>query len=98
MTDRPKRAASESIHQTRNKNAKFDSVNSIIGNPGFPGINQKILFSLDHESQMTHRQVCQSWREQVDQPMYWIKKINLISYPNKRGNLWIDLVGRIQKG
>ena len=98
MADRPTQPVSESIHQTRNKNAKYDSVNSIIGNPGFPVINEKILFSLDHESQMTFRQVCQSWREQVDQPVYWIKKHNLISHPNKLGNMWIDLVGRIQKG
>ena len=40
-------------------------INNVIGNPGFPGINQNILFYLDHESQMAFRQVCQSWKEQL---------------------------------
>ena len=71
---------------------------TIIGNPGFPGINQNILFSMDHNSQMAFRQVCQSWKEQVDQPLFWIKKLNLKSHAKELGNAWIELVGRIQKG
>ena len=39
--------------------------NCIIGNPGFPSVNQNILFYLDHKSQMAFRQVCQSWKEQL---------------------------------
>merc|ERR1712218_449243 len=72
--------------------------NSIIGYPGFPGINQNILFYLDHKSQMAFKQVCQSWKQQVDAPLFWIKKLNLKSHPIELGNVWIDLVGRIQKG
>ena len=34
----------------------------------------------------------------MDQPLFWIKKLNLKSRPKKLGNVWIDLVGRIQKG
>ena len=104
MSNRPERPASDSIHGTKNKIAKLDSellgnqVNTIIGTPGFPGINQNILFCLDHKSQMAFRQVCQSWREQVDQPSFWIKKLNLKSHPEEIGNVWIDLVRRIQKG
>ena len=70
----------------------------VIGNPGFSDINQTILSYLDHQSQMAFRQVCQSWKEEVDQPLFWIKKLNLKSYPKGLGNVWIDLVGRIQKG
>ena len=70
---------------------------SLIGNPGFPGINQNILFSMDHKSQMAFRQVCQSWKEQVDQPLFWIKKLNLKSHAKELGNAWIELLGRIQK-
>ena len=70
----------------------------IIGNPGFPHINQSILSCLDHKSQMAFRLVCQSWKVQVDVPLFWIKKLNLKSHPKKLGNVWIDLVGRIQKG
>ena len=100
MSGRPNHPTSE----TKNKIAKLDSeilcnqVNTIIGNPGFPGINQNILFCLDHKSQMAYRQVCQSWKQEMDQPIFWIKKLNLKSHPNKLGNIWIDLVGRIQKG
>ena len=70
----------------------------VIGNSGFPMINQNILFCLDHKSQMAFRSVCQSWKEQVHQPFIWIRKLNLKSYPKELGNIWIDLVGRIQKG
>ena len=104
MSNRTKRPSSDSIHGTKTNIAKLDSevlgnqVNTIIGNPGFPGINQNILFRLDHKSQMAFKQVCQSWKEQVDQPIFWIKKLNLKSHPKELGNVWIDLVGRIQKG
>ena len=74
------------------------NVNSIIGNPGFHLINQTVLSCLDHKSQMTFRQVSQSWKEQMDQPIFWIKKINLKSHPKELGNVWIDLVGRIERG
>ena len=70
----------------------------VIGNPGLPVITQNILFYLDHGSQMAFRQVCQSWKEQVDQPLFWIKKLNLKSHAKELGNAWIELVGRIQKG
>ena len=104
MSNRPKIPVSDSIHETKNKIPKLDSellgnqVNTILGNPGFPVINQNILFCLNQKSQMTFRQVCQSWKEEVDQPLFWIKKLNLKSHPKELGNVWIDLVGRIQKG
>ena len=50
----------------------------VIGNPGLPVITQNILFYLDHKSQMAFRQVCQSWKEQVDIPLFWIKKLNRV--------------------
>ena len=92
-----KRKPSEGIWEINQKITKLE-FNSIIGHPAFPGINQHILFYLDHESQMAFRQVCQSWKEQVDIPLFWIKKLNQKSYPEQLGNTWIDLVGRIQKG
>ena len=100
MSERPNHPTSE----TKNKIAKLDSeilcnqVNTIIGNAGFPGINQNILFCLDHKSQMAFRQVCHSWKKEVDQPIFWIKKLNLKSHPKELGNMWIDLLGRFQKG
>ena len=74
-----KRQTPEEIQEM--KIPKMEETNTIIGNPGFPGINQSILFCLDHKSQMAFRQVCQSWKEEVDQPLFWIKKLSLKSYP-----------------
>ena len=91
-----KRKPSEGILEINQKITKLE-INSIIGNPAFPGINQRILFYLDHESQIVFRQVCQSWKEQVDVPLFWIKKLNLKSHPKQLGNTWIDLVGRLQR-
>ena len=92
-----KRKPSEGIWEMKPKIMKLKT-NSIIGNPGFPSINQNILFYLDHKSQMAFRQVCQSWKEQVDVPLFWIKKLHRKSHPKQLGNTWIDLVGRLQKG
>ena len=70
----------------------------LIGNPGFSNINQSILSYLDHQSQMSFRSVCQSWKEQVDQPYFWIEKLDSKGQSKNLRNSWIDLVGRIQKG
>ena len=91
-----KRKPAEGIMEIKQNITKLET-NSIIGNPGFLGINQNILFYLDHESQMAFRQVCQSWKEQVDVPLFWIKKLNRKSHPKQLGNTWIDLVGRLQR-
>ena len=90
----------DGIQETRKEFANLNQQASlvVIGNPGFPHINQNILSCLDHKSQMAFKQVCQSWKQQVDAPLFWIKKLNLKSHPKELGNVWIDLVGRIQKG
>ena len=96
--------ASDNIDETNNMITELypelqcNDVNNIIGNPGFPSINQNILFCLDNDSQLAFKQVCRSWMEQVNQPIFLIKKLNSKSHPKKIGNVWIDLVGRIQKG
>merc|ERR1712016_140383 len=87
----------DGIQETKKEFADLEA-NTIIGNPGLPSINQNILSCLDHKSQMTFRQVCQSWKEQVDAPLFWIKKLNLKPHPKRLGNVWIDLVRRIHKG
>ena len=87
----------EECLETKKKIGKLETIR-VIGNSGFPIINQNVLLYLDHKSQMAFRSVCQSWREQVDQPFIWIRKLNLKSYPKELGNVWIDLVRRIQKG
>ena len=79
----PEDPGPEEIQDTKKKISKLEETNMVIGNPAFPGINQNILFCLDHKSQMSFRQVCQSWKEEVDQPLFWIKKLNLKSHSKK---------------
>ena len=75
--------ASDNIDETNNMITELypelqcNDVNNIIGNPGFPSINQNILFCLDNDSQLAFKQVCRSWMEQVNQPIFLIKKLNL---------------------
>ena len=101
-----KREASNKIHRDQeNKIPRLEKEedeenqmeNSVIGNPGFSSINQIILSYLDHQSQMSFRSVCQSWKEQVDQPYFWIKKLES-RQPKNLHNAWINLIGRIEKG
>ena len=84
--------------EANNRVAKLDQepkhANNVIGNPAFPHISQKILQLLNTNSQITFRLVCQSWKLQVDQPFFWIKKLDCtkIAY-----NAWIDFLGRIDE-
>ena len=47
---KPEDPGPEGIWETKKKIAKLEETNIVIGNPGFPGINQDILFCLDHKS------------------------------------------------
>ena len=77
---------------------KVQMENSVIGNSGCSSINHIILSCLDQQSQMSFRSVCQSWKEQVDQPYFWIKKLQSRRQPKNVHDAWIDLIGRIEKG
>ena len=77
---------------------KVQMENSVIGNSGCSSINHIILSCLDQQSQMLFRSVCQSWKEQVDQPYFWIKKLQSRRQPKNVHDAWIDLIGRIEKG
>ena len=74
-------------------------MNIVMSNPGFSQIAQNIIWRLDHKSQLNCRMVDQTWKAQVDQPYFWIKKLD-----SEKGQLkdlreaWIDLAGRIEKG
>ena len=99
-----KRPASNKNQRKESKISKLDeeiqmSSNSLIGHSGFSNINQIILSCLDHDSQMSFRHVCQSWKAQMDHPQFWIKKLDLKGcQPKELQKEWIDFVGRIQKG
>ena len=100
-----KRLASNKNQRKKSKMSKLDeeiqmrTTNSLIGHSGFSDINQIILFCLDHDSQMSFRQVCQSWKAQLDHPQFWMKKLDLKGCQSKElQKEWIDFVGRVQKG
>ena len=80
------------------ENDQTTNINTLIENPGFSNITQSILGCLDHNSQMTFRGVCQSWKAHVEQPYFWIKKLDTKGQSKDLQNAWMDLVQRIQKG
>ena len=72
--------------------------NAVFGNPGLSHIPQGILSCLDYESKLAFRQVCQSWKAHVDDPHFWIKKLQLNGLSAELHNSWTNLVGKISKG
>ena len=88
---------------SKSKIAKLENqdkllANDIIGNPGLSHIPQGILSCLDYESKLALRQVCQSWKTHVDDPHFWIKKLESNGQSVELHNSWTDLVGKISKG
>ena len=74
-------------------------MNIVLSNPGFSQIAQNIIWCLDHKSQLNCRMVDQTWKAQVDQPYFWIKKLDYKKGQSKDlGKAWIDLVGKFEKG
>ena len=70
-----------------------------MSNPGFSHIAQNIIWRLDHKSQLNCRMVDQTWKAQVDQPYFWIKKLDCEKGQSKDlSEAWIDLAGKIEKG
>ena len=74
-------------------------MNIVMSNPGFSQIAQNIIWRLDHNSQLNCRMVDQTWKAQVDQPYFWIKKLDYKKGQSKDLNeAWIDLAGKFEKG
>ena len=74
-------------------------MNIVMSNPGFSQIAQNIIWCLDHKSQLNCRMVDQTWKAQVDQPYFWIKKLDYKKGQSKvLSKAWIDLAGKFEKG
>ena len=74
-------------------------MNIVMSNPGFSHIAQNVIWRLDQKSQLNCRMVDQSWKAQVDQPYFWIKKLDCEKGQSKDlTEAWIDLAGKIEKG
>ena len=90
----------------RNKRAKndktklTDNLTTVFDNPGFSHVAQKIFSNLDHNEQLKCRLVCKSWKTHLDldQPFFWIKKLNKKGQSKKLRNSWNTLLQRIEKG
>ena len=75
----------------------FTNINDVMDNPGFSQITQKILCLLDQNSLLACRFVCKSWKKQLDNPHFWIKKLNQKGQTIDLQNSWLDLLQRIEK-
>ena len=82
-------------------------INTLFKNPAFSHISEKILWFLDHKTQLSCRLVCQSWKAQIDQPRFWIKKCDQekthcdfwhAPQPKYIHHAWIELDGKVEKG
>ena len=72
-------------------------MNSQISNPGFAHITNKILQSLDHQSQLNCRKVSHSFKRQVHQTYFWIKKCDLKGQSQNLHNAWMELLIDVEK-
>ena len=72
--------------------------NTLINNPGFSHITSRIFGHLDHKSQLQCRLVGKSWKKHVDQPLFWLKKLEKKGQSKKLSNAWCDLFQNIEEG
>ena len=91
------RAKIPRIDTAEKKESTDLQINTIINNPGFVHISQKIFGHLDDKSQLNCRLVCKSWKTQMDQPYFWIKKLDQKGQSQNLHNQWIDLLQRLEK-
>ena len=68
----------------------------LTNNPGLVHISQNIFWHLDHDSLLSCRLVSESWKSQVDQPYFCIRKLDLIGQPKDLCNAWNILIGKIE--
>ena len=80
-----------------NPEEESKQLNTLITNPAFYHISQNILWNLDHETHLTFRSVCQSWRAQVDDPVFWIKKCTRRGQPKDLEIAFLDLLQRMEE-
>ena len=67
------------------------NVDTLMTNPGYSQIARKILLTLDHQSQLRCRLVCQSWKKQIDRPIFWILKCDQKGQAKSLHDAWNDL-------
>ena len=77
LTRSKKRKNEENIHSDslpkRQQYSQSININKLMENPGFSHITEKILLCLDHKTLQAGQLVCHLWKNQLDQPLLWIK-------------------------
>ena len=72
-----------------------ENMNEIIKNPGLRHIAEDIFRCLDKKQDLLNcRLVNNSWKEIVDQPIFWLKKINEENLWNKTTNSFCHICGQ----
>ena len=74
------------------------NLNTVFENPGFSIICRKISLLLDQDTLLSCRLVSQSFREIVDNPHFWIIKLDNEGQSKGLHDAWIELLRRIEKG
>ena len=67
----------------------------LTNNPGLVHISWNIFFRLDHESLLSCRLVSESWKSQMDQPYFCIRKLDFMGQPKDLRNAWNILIGKM---
>ena len=104
MAGKRKISKSEEHFGRKSKRTKVDKTNradvvtTVFDNPGFSHVAQEIFSNLEHNEQLKCRLVCKSWKTHLDQPVFWIKKLNNLGQSKKLFNSWTALLPRIEKG
>ena len=104
MASKPKKHKSSKITSIPPKKKRKLSesnvrhINTIISNPGYDNITQIIFGCLDHQDQLNVRLVDHSWKAHIDQPHFWIKKLDLKGQTQELRDAWIDLAQHVEKG
>ena len=74
------------------------NLNTVLDNPGLFNISRKILLLSDHDTLLSCRLVSQSFREKVDDPYFWIVKLDNVGQSKELHDAWIGLLQRIENG
>ena len=72
--------------------------NTLINNPGFSHITSRIFGHLDHKSQLQCRLVGKSWKNHVDQPLFWLKKLEKKGQSKELSKAWCEFIQKIEEG
>ena len=75
------------------------SIDLLFNNPGYSHIAEKILWYLDHNSQLRCKLVCRSWKALIDKPQFWIKKCYPIfkkSFQYDHRDIWLEIANEMK--